>query len=310
MGRSIRLIDGLWALQLFQLVLVMIAPAVFASTCYSGLVYSAQYAPNSFAWTVHPPAFGIVRGADICIFFYLTFYVIWTLYAFQAPKGKMPEIICIMLAICGFLFVFPMYFSMWYNIIYKVLDTVEFLVIFSLFMPIAIALAQSTTSAFLYVAYLPWFMFLVVFFLVYIPSYSFARLWDTSWGNSKPSNLFSLCLIRLKLLLGNRDTGADNAIVGTTEAVMKTWTFYFILALISINILLTYLFIKMVLYYGNQAKFALLLILFSPMVLQIFFSFLFFFVAIPLRSCISRNEQIKQPLFGNENSSSRECESV
>jgi hypothetical protein len=146
------------------------------------LIYSAQYSPTLFGWAVNETVFDNIIGADVCIFCYLAFYVIWTFYSFLAPKGNMPEILCIFLALCGFFFVFPMYFSLWYNIIYHGSGPIQYLVILSLVSPVVIALAQSSTSALLYAAYLSWFLFLIIFFLVYIPGYSFARLWDTTWG--------------------------------------------------------------------------------------------------------------------------------
>ena len=81
---------------------------------------------------------------------------------------------------------------------------VHLIVILSMLLPIGVAMFESLTCALLYILYFPWFICLIVFFLVFVPSYSFARFYDTTWGN--------------------RATGRDHEINEGREKVMKDGT--------------------------------------------------------------------------------------
>jgi hypothetical protein len=78
----------------------------------------------------------------------------------------------------GFLAIAPIYYALIVSALVAI-DAVHWIVICSVLGPVFIAISQSVTSAVLYMLYLPWFLSMAVFFLVYVPSYSFARLWDT-----------------------------------------------------------------------------------------------------------------------------------
>lgn len=260
-GKNIRLINGLWSLQLVQLVLVLCAPAVFGSASYIGLVEMAKKWPLAFGWAKYH-LWGPIRAAEIWIIAYFLVYIVWTFRSFCAPRGRMPEVVCRTIAILGFFIILPVYMSVWWTIATQGLDVINVLVVGSLGLPIVIALAQSVTSAGLYLFYLPWFMFLIVFFLVYIPSYSFARLWDTTWGN--------------------RATGNDSAITDRMVDIMKMRNFIFICFLTVANCLCAWAFIG-IFQLGYSAVLGFMLIVFFPMIIQLIFSFVFLFVAVPLR---------------------------
>jgi hypothetical protein len=128
--------------------------------------------------------------------------------------------------------------------------------------------------------YLPWFMTLIIFFLVFIPSYAFARLWDTTWGN--------------------RSTGKDNAINEKVEQTMKSRNFMFIIGLIATNIFLTWAFVRL---FRNGYNFVLafMFIVFCPMIVQLICSFFFLFIVVPFRNLIGRpfEEQIMKAIEHN-----------
>ncbi len=205
--------------------------------------------------------------AEVWLGFYLLTYSLWTLNAFYAPGGKVPEYVCSALAILGILYVIPIYFGVWASIFTVGIDVVDGIVIISLALPVVIALAQSATSALLYVLYLPWFLFLILFFLVYIPSYSFARLWDTTWGN--------------------RAGGSDSAITDNILNTMKTNNFIFISFLLCANILLCW-GLTHLLDYGYSVVLAFMFVVFFPMIVQLVCSFLFLFIVMPLRNLTAR----------------------
>jgi hypothetical protein len=152
--------------------------------------------------------------------------------------------------------------------------TVHWLVVASVLGPICIAISQSVTSAVLYTLYLPWFLSLSVFFLVYIPSYSFARLWDTTWGN--------------------RDTSRDDSIDLIREKTMKNNVFYFNIGLVAFNCLLT---LALAVLLSLRAQLIFMIILFMPTIIQIAGSFFFLLIVSPLSSMFGRKDgRIDEPI--------------
>ena len=145
--------------------------------------------------------------------------------------------------------------------------TVHWLVLASLLGPVFIALTQSATSAFLYLLYLPYFLALVVFFLVFIPSYSFARLWDTTWGN--------------------RQTGRDESIGANHEETIKNHVFSFIVALIYFNVVAT---LTLCICLTDSGQLVFMGILLFPTIIQIVGSIAYLVIAVPLRALTERND--------------------
>jgi hypothetical protein len=174
---------------------------------------------------------------------------------------------CGLIVLVGFLAIFPVYFSLIASAVVQ-LGTVHYIVMASVLGPVAIALSQSATSALLYTLYLPWFLCLAVFFLVYVPSYSFARLWDTTWGN--------------------RDTSRDDSIDLRREKTMKFYVLVFIACLIVFNCALT-LTLCVVLTVNAQLVF--MVILFSPTIIQIVGSVFFLLIVVPLRGLSERKKE-------------------
>lgn len=260
-GKNIRLINALWTLQLAQLVLVLFAPAVFGSASYIALLEMSNKWEWAFGWARYN-IFGPVNVAECCIFAYFAVYVLWMILSFRAPKGIISEALCRTLAIAGFFVMLPVYLSVWWTVAQSGLDVVNVLVIGSLGLPVVIALAQSATSARLYLCYLPWFMAYIVFFLVFIPSYSFARLWDTTWGN--------------------RDTGDDTAITPGMMTTMKARTMLVISTLGVANCFAAWAFIG-VFRLGYEAVLGFMLLVFLPIIIQMVFSFVFLFLVVPMR---------------------------
>ena len=100
--------------------------------------------------------------------------------AYRAKRGIIPEIICVFYALCGFVFVVPIYSAILRSLIINGLDIISGTAMFCIFiMPTFITFTQSITSGIFYLLYIPYFIVLMVFYLVYLPTYSFARIWDT-----------------------------------------------------------------------------------------------------------------------------------
>jgi hypothetical protein len=278
-SRNIRFIDMLWSLQLFQMILVIAAPAVFSSAAYIGMHYSAEI--------VDVPMYVLVDSDhlyfDIGGIWVLCFVIVWGLwmiYSFQAPGGYVNEQVCISLVVLGFIYISPVFFSFWYFLGVQGLNAISILVVLGLLMPIAIGIFQSSKSAMLYVMYLPWFLFTIPFFLVFIPSYSFSRLWDTSWGN--------------------RDTGADSAVTQLSLSVMKKRTALFICFVFCINIFLIFFFVY-VHHRGFIAEVIFMLVLFTPVLIQLACAAFFLLIASPLRYVFAQREPSGADLIDIQN---------
>lgn len=171
-----------------------------------------------------------------------------------------------MIVFCGFLAIFPVYFALIASAM-KAIGTVHWIVMASVLGPVAIAISQSATSALLYLCYLPWFLSLAVFFLVYIPAYSFARLWDTTWGN--------------------RDTSRDDSIDMKREKTMKDNVLLFVIGLVLFNIVFT---LALCIILTVKAQLIFMVILFLPTIIQILGSVFFLLIVVPLRALNNRNQ--------------------
>ncbi|CAE7767433.1 unnamed protein product, partial [Symbiodinium microadriaticum] len=87
-GKSLRLVNMLWALNLLQFVFVLISPSVFAVALYNGLKNGAKFSPL-MQWT-HHVLFTIGGTLDVdvtmaVVVVYLLVYIVWTLNAYRAP---------------------------------------------------------------------------------------------------------------------------------------------------------------------------------------------------------------------------------
>jgi cellulose synthase/poly-beta-1,6-N-acetylglucosamine synthase-like glycosyltransferase len=261
-GRSKKFIDSFFGLQIFQMFFVLITPAVFGVAGYLGMDICSELFPYLFG-LFRTEIYGPIRGVEVWTGLFLAILAGWVYLSFNAPKGKIPEWLCQTLIVYGFLYTIPIYLSVWYYIIFKDFGgLVGAIVMSSIALPFIITAAESIVSAVLYLTFLPWFIFASMFFLVFIPHYSLARLWDTTWGN--------------------RPTGSDSAISNNMESFMKSRNVYFSIFLVALNIVLTYALAKL-LAFGEKAVIVFLLVSFLPMFLQIIFSFLYMFILLPFR---------------------------
>ena len=87
-GKSLRLVNALWALQLLQFLFVLISPAVFGIALYNGLVGCAQFS-SIMEWTLyHVFTLGgeyFVNVATLIVAFYILVYILWIVNAYHAP---------------------------------------------------------------------------------------------------------------------------------------------------------------------------------------------------------------------------------
>jgi hypothetical protein len=273
-GKNIRFVNLLWSLQLFQLILVIIAPAVFGSAGYIGLLESGKKWPAVYGWADNAvykiDDKNTIAIAEVwCAGFFIV-YAIWTMMSYFADRGKMSETLCRIISIGGFVYMFPVYFAIWYSIITQGPDVVGGLVICGILLPIGIAVAESFESAYLYLLYLPWFMVLIIFFLVFVPGYSFARLWDTTWGN--------------------RATGKDSAINEGAEKTMKFRNVIFSSSLVVLNVFLVWAFIQLF-KLGYAYVIGFMFVVFCPVIIQLICAIVFLFIVLPMRNFYKRPDE-------------------
>ncbi len=242
----------LWKLQLFQMLLVFVSPAIFGSTAYIAVLDLAERFPHIWGWgntSLFPQNVGIsLVGADIWIFFWFCVYAGWSFVSHFIQGGRIPELVCHGVAILGLIYMIPIYWSLWSAIIALGVGFVAALVIFGLLAPAAISYAESWKCVKLYIAYLPWFLSLIVFMLIFIPGYSFARLYDTTWGN--------------------RATGSDSAIHANEEKTMRMWNLLFVIFLVSMNFFLT-MCLVWAFRAGYNVVMGIMIFVFIPSVIQL-----------------------------------------
>ena len=91
-GKSLRLVNALWALNLLQFVFVLISPSVFGVALYNGLKNGARFSP-AFNWAKYVVfnvggQFGEIDIAVLITGLYLLIYVLWTINAFVVKVRK------------------------------------------------------------------------------------------------------------------------------------------------------------------------------------------------------------------------------
>ena len=87
-GKSLRLVNMLWALNLLQFVFVLVSPSVFAVALYNGLKNGAKFS-SLFDWAKYAVvplgSVGSIDGAGVVVMAYLLAYIVWTANAYRAP---------------------------------------------------------------------------------------------------------------------------------------------------------------------------------------------------------------------------------
>ena len=268
----------LWRLQLFQMILVFMSPAIFASAGYISVVDCARRYPEYWSWGndhIYGTSF---RGVDIWIAVCFFIYAGWTFWSHFVQGGRIPETVCHFLACVGVVFMVPVYWSLWGYVAQHGIGFISAIVIFGLVAPAMISSLESWACVYLYLAYLPWFLSLIVFMLIFIPCYSFARLFDTTWGN--------------------RATGTDSAIKASEEIAMKNWNLVFIIFLVVSNFAGTAFLIKAYTS-GYNVVLAVMVFVFVPALIQLGGAILFWIKTAIYRDMSPSAEQFKHNILPN-----------
>lgn len=207
-------------------------------------------------WVNETPIQGFpLNWAGIMVVIYMAVYVIWVFISFDHfPKNRQEKdnffnILCPLLVCLGFAVALPIYLALIIGMVNSI-SPILVIVCITMFGPVLIAASQSIKSAVLYCMFLPWFLIMLVYFLVFIPSYSFARFHDTSWGKGNDR--------------------ADRA-VEDAKAEQKSLVGKANRRLVLLNCLLAWFFC----YMPSIVRVAFMFFLFLPVFLQILFSLLY-----------------------------------
>lgn len=273
-SKNVRLISALWSVQIYEMCLVLLSPAIFATCSTIGVAKSALIVPQFFAWAdmeIYITPSLQLYGTDLWLGTFMMLYVYWVFKSFYVKSGRMPEVLCSLYVVFGFLFVFPVYFSIFAYVSQRGFDALSTIALtFTIILPVLISFAYNYQSGFILIMSLPWFIFCLVFFVVFMPAYSFARLWDTTWGN--------------------RNTGIDSALNANTEYELKRYTLYANIGLVALNVLGTIALIKLFAA-GYDVQLGFMIVIFVPIIIQVSSSFFYFFMLTPfmaLRRYIAR----------------------
>eukprot|EP01038_Epipyxis_sp_PR26KG_P005571 gene5571-7695_t len=250
-----RLVNFFYCVILLQLMLTQFSAAVFGSTSYISLKYCGTTI-SYFSW-VNVSSF-TVATYQICprhlwVLAFMMLYTFWVVLAFRAPGNVKPsESLVVIYAIIGVIYMIPVYFAM----LNDASILINSIVIANMIVPAILALFENISSTIQYFLYLPWFLSLIIMFIVFIPSYSMARLWDTTWGN--------------------RETGSDDAVSKNQEQTLQRYSLIINVVLVLSNWILMLVFIN--LYPVGSAKYHLIymFVLFFPALVQTTLAFLYY----------------------------------
>ena len=248
--KSKRLVNFFYGIIFVQLILTLFSSAIFGTTSYVSLKYLGSASPEVFGWE-HILLFRMGENniyiRHLWVMIFMLCYTIWVFYSHR--HGTIPEKMSIFYALLGVVYILPVY----YTVFYSSSSVINIIVIANMFLPAFLALFQSATSTMLYIKYLPWFLSLIIMFIVFLPSYSVARLWDTTWGN--------------------RETGHDSKVTEELTELLKRRTAAINVALVCINWGLMCVFINLYAVGSTTFHLVYMAVLFSPVLIQMTIAF-------------------------------------
>lgn len=253
-GKSLSLVLLLWLLNLTQFMFCFISPALMGITFYNSLEVLLPWSGDVFMGLQLSDSI-YLDNAGAAVGLYLLLYAVWCYHAyFQHPT----ELYAFVMFIVGFIVMITVLIALFSA---PSIELIHILAICIAGAPLFLASTQTFESALLYIAYFPYFILFAGFYLIFLPAYSFARLWDTTWGN--------------------RLTGADASLSNMKTLILKNGVMLFNIFLVSFNVFLTVLcclHLK-----SETVKLTLVFILFFPTFIQFAGSVFYIFLATPLR---------------------------
>jgi cellulose synthase/poly-beta-1,6-N-acetylglucosamine synthase-like glycosyltransferase len=185
------IIKFFWIIQLYQSILQILSPSFFCMAIYesteSFLIKFPRF--RHFIPKFHIPKIQLTDELMISLF-YFCFYILWILFSMicgKCPKNFNKKVynIIIEFIYIGIAFINQIVsIFLFYNIImFNKSTSLVFLLAIMWIIPFIMSLLLSVSSVTNYIMYSIPFFSNIIQYVCFIPTYSFARIHDLSWGN-------------------------------------------------------------------------------------------------------------------------------
>ena len=264
-GKSLTLVLFLWMLNLIQFMFCFIAPALIGVTFYNAVGVLLSWSSEVFMGMRYSDSI-YLDNAGAATGVYLLVYATWCYHSyFQHPT----ELYAFVMFLVGFMVQITILIALFSA---ASVELIHYLAICIVTAPLFLAATQTFESALLYLFYFPYFILFAGFYLIFLPAYSFARLWDTTWGN--------------------RLTGADASLSNLKTILLKKGVLLFNIFLVTFNVFLTVLCCMHL--KSETIKLATVFIIFCPTFIQFIGSVFYIFLATPLRRVFGERSNYAQ----------------
>lgn len=214
--KSIKLVNTLWALNVLQSALSFISPSILLVALYKSL--SATLNPE-YAYFYHDDVFQFSVAA-LYTSLLMMMYVLWVLHVYyRHPSELLSMVMFLASGVATLTITYSFFLSQVRSSSEGEVSNSLVVFLFAFLAPLGFAATQSLEVAFVYLSNAPWFFLYAGFYLMFIPSYAFARLWDTRWGN--------------------RYTKGDRSLGTVRQDMLKRYAWWFNLFLVLANVLIT-----------------------------------------------------------------------
>ncbi len=252
----------LWKIQLYQSFIQILSPAFFSIALFEAVFQINKYYPSFFdkfyILNYYNSPYIITSG-------YFIFYVTWILTSIII--GKKSEYISSRIYNFSIEIVYRFYsivnsfisIFIFYNIIAgpnPFYNPVLIFIIITWSVPLFLSSLLSFNSFFSYILYSIPYVFNSIFYISFIPTYAFARIHDLSWGN--------------------RDSTNKITNIKKIEYYGKTIQYNSLFIFFNLMIIGLYMFFIYKMGHFDYLYLIIFFILFCPMLLQYFFTFLYF----------------------------------
>ena len=263
-------IQFLWFIQLYQSLLQILSPSFFSIAVFESFLEFFKNYPNLRRFVrVFQYDTRIFNFSQEMIFsgFYLCFYISWVIISFLFGKrseccSKYCYNFFMEIIYSGFSFINSIVsFFIFFNI-FSTTDKMLFLgpliyiLMFIWIVPFFLSLSLSINSAFYYIIYsLPFFLNICQY-VSFVPTFAFSRLHDLSWGN--------------------RDSKTDVSKSKNLSFIFTTIKLNLMVVLLNIFITMLYIYLITIIGHNEYIYSIFFLILFSTVIIQIFFTIMYF----------------------------------
>ena len=256
----------LWSVQLYQSILQLVSPGFFTLSFFESLLQINKKYPFLFSKVFYSIDDYKIEGIIILPILYFLFYLSWVFLSLII--GKKPKILP---KILYKILTEPIYF------IYSFINgCVSLIILYNLFfdnmtnyvnptivivgllwiVPLLSSMLSSCSSVYHYIIYSIPFMYNIIHYVSFVPSFAFTRIHDISWGN--------------------RDSSAKISSKKNTEFFCISLRATFLIILVNFLIMGLYIFLVNQFGHYDFLYLILSLILFFPVIVQYLFTFIYF----------------------------------